>query len=312
MRWMVVGHGGIATAFVTAVSGTEGHEVSVVAGRSADRAGAFASRHGIETATVEMARHLTEVDAVYVATPHPHHAQAASAALTAGTPVLCEKPLTLSAATTTDLIDMARANDVFLMEAVWTRFHPIYEQVFDWIDGGMIGEIRGVRASFGFDEPFDASHRLFNPELGGGALYDIGIYPLHLAHWVLGQPDRLEMVSSHAPTGVDDYVAIIGTYAGGRVADLSATTRVELTGAGVIWGESGWIEIPRFWMAESASLHTGGRTEIAKAPFEINGYEYEILEVERCLRAGRIESDRMPWAVSEEIARQVDQLLAGG
>ncbi len=309
MRWMVVGHGGIVGAFVTAIDGLAGHEVGVVAGRSEERAAAYAVRRGIPVSTIDIGSQLENVDAVYVGTPHPFHAESASRALAAGVPVLCEKPMTLSMERTADLIELARTNDAFLMEAVWTRFLPIYEHVFGWINDGAIGAPRGIRASFGFHRPFDPAHRLFDPELGGGALYDIGIYPLHVAEWLFGAPVSMLGAAAVGASGVDEYVSALGTYRNGVHGDLSATTRIALDSRAIVWGDDGWIEIPKFWMAQEATLHGAGREEHRSAPFEVNGYEYEIREVARCVEEGLIESPGMPWSASLSVASQVDDVL---
>jgi len=309
MRWMVVGHGGIVGAFVTAIDGLDGNEVAVVTGRSEERAGAFAGRRGIPVSTTDIGSQLENVDAVYVGTPHPFHADAASRALEAGVPVLCEKPMTLTLAQTSEVVELARTNDVFLMEAVWTRFLPIYDQVFGWIDNGAIGTPRGIKASFGFRKPFDPAHRLFDPALGGGALYDIGIYPLHVAEWLFGPPVSVVGAAAVGASGVDEYTSVLGTYRDGIHGDLSATTRIALDSRAIVWGDDGWIEIPKFWMAQEATLHAAGREEHRSAPFEVNGYEYEIREVARCLEGGFIESPGMPWSASLSVASQVDEVL---
>ncbi len=310
MRWMTVGHGKIATAFVTAAAGLEDHEVVTVVGRSAERAAAFAARHGISDSGTSIAAAADGVDAVYIGTPHPSHLAAAAESLRAGVPVLCEKPMTMSAADTASLVDLARREGVFLMEAVWMRFLPIYRHVLRWLNDGRVGGVRGVQATFGFNAPFDPSHRLFDRALGGGALYDIGIYPLHLAHWMLGEPSTLTARTSTAPTGVDDGVAIIGTYNGTKLSVLTATTRADLDSRATIWGDQGRIELPMFWKGQSASLVIGGTAETIEEPFRINGYEYEMEEVRQCLADGRIESEGMPWSASIEIAKQVDEVLA--
>ncbi len=309
MRWMVVGHGGIVNAFVTAINGLGEHEVAIVAGRSEERAAVYADRRGIGAWTTDMASRVDEVDAVYVGTPHPFHAEAAHVALAAGVPVLCEKPMTLSGEATEALIEAAANNSTFLMEAVWTRFHPVYDVVFEWLSTGAIGTVRGIRASFGFHRPFDPRHRLFDPALGGGALYDIGVYPLHVAQWLFGDPFSLTGAAAIGRSGVDEYISVLGTYAGGIHADLMATTRMAIDSRAIVWGDDGWIEIPKFWMAQEAILHTESGEDRQTAPFEVNGYEYEIREVARCVEAGQVESPQLPWSASLSVARQVDDLL---
>lgn len=309
MRWMVVGHGGIVSAFAAAISALPNHEIAVVVGRSAQRAGEFAATHGIANATGEMVPFLDSVDAVYVGTPHPAHALAVEQALEAGVPVLCEKPMTLSSSSTAALVDLARSRGTFLMEAVWTRFMPTYDHVFRWLDAGAIGTPRGIKAAFGFSRPFDRSHRLFSPELGGGALYDIGIYPLHVSQWLFGEPLQLFGSGSVGESGVDEYVSINGTYPEGVHADLCATTRIALDSTAIIWGDEGWIELPKFWMPQEATLRAAGSDQHVAEPFDVNGYEYEIREMERCLGDGLVESPAMPWSASLAIASQVDDLL---
>ncbi len=187
-NWGMVGHGHISTTFGAAIQVVDDAEIVAVAGRNADRSAAYAQAHGIGAAhdTVEAMLAAGGLDAVYVCSPHPSHQDAATKCLRAGVPVLVEKPMTPSSATTKELIDVARGEGVFAMEAMWTRFLPAYEQARAWIDDRRIGEVQQLEAAFGFRAPVDPDHRLFNLDLAGGSTLDVGVYPIALAQWLFG------------------------------------------------------------------------------------------------------------------------------
>ena len=313
VRFGMVGHGHITGQFLEAMEVVEGAHVAAVAGRDAGRAGAFAQQQNIAASygsTSEMLE-AEELDAVYICTPHPSHVDAAIACIDAGVAVLVEKPMTPNLEGTSRIVEAAQVAGVFAMEAMWTRFLPIYEVVRRWIDDGRIGDVRQLTASFGFAAPVMPEHRLFNPDLAGGSLLDVGVYPLHLARWLYGAPPvDYGVVARVGETKVDEIVSISASYPGGGLAQLGSAITTSLDLGAVISGTAGSIEIPVFFAADRAILRTGDgeEEETESIPHPANGFEYQIEEVVGCVRSGRIESERMPLALSLEMAGLCDEI----
>ena len=208
-RWGVVGPGRIAERFANAISTVDDGEIVAVASRSVDRANAYGDRHGVPHRYVGIEDLVADddVDAVYIATPHSRHEVDTLIALAAGKHVLCEKAFALDATQARRMADAARANRRFLMEAMWSRFLPAYRRLRELLDDGAIGDPLVVEADFGFRMTVDASHRLFDLALGGGALLDLGIYPLQLCAFVLGVPERVTADGVIGATGADEVVS---------------------------------------------------------------------------------------------------------
>ena len=310
LGWAIVGPGRIAHRFAAALGGLPDTALVGVHGRDEQRALAFArqwARPGGPAARVapDLATLLAqpEVDAVYIATPHSLHGSAVQACLLAGKPVLCEKPLVPSLAQAQALVALAQERQVFLMEAMWTRFLPVYDQVGDWLREQAIGPLRGLQSSFCFATPFDATSRLFDPALAGGALLDIGIYNLSMTRWVLQQAlgecpplQGLQAQGRLAPTGVDQRVAATLDFGQGLVSQFVCGFDGAADNGLRIFGERGHIEVPQhFWQATQALLHRDGEAPLSvEAPLAINGFEGEITEAMRCIRAGAVQSPLMP------------------
>ena len=313
---MVVGHGGIVPTFLDAARGI-GHEVVAVVGRDPGRAGAFAKAHGIaEThhileATAEATLSAGWVDAAYVATPHSAHRDATLALLGAGVPVLCEKPMAVNAGQVSEMVAAARATDTFLMEAMWTLHLPVHDEVRAWIKSGRIGAPKLVEASFGFRTPYEPDSRLWSRDLAGGSLLDLGIYPLTLVDMVFGGlPDVVSAVAELSPEAVDAHLAMVLAYPGGGLARLGSAINTRMSAEARIVGESGTITIPAFWSAERAFLESPSDSEEVHRPHRVNGFEYQILEAARCLRAGVTESPVVGWAWSLRMAGLMDAIRA--
>ena len=318
VRWGVLGPGAIARTFATAVDALDGHEVTATGSRDPERARAFNAERGYAAAEAGAYVQLAcseAVDAVYVATPHPGHLEHAALALRQGKAVLCEKPLAVNASEARAMCGIARRRGVPLMEAMWSRFLPATRQVARWLAGGAIGEPRRLACSFGFDAPFDPKSRLYAPELAGGSLLDIGCYTLSLAALVFGEaltgPEapELEVEAELAPTGVDRHCNVTLRFPSGAEARLESSICRLTDHTAVIEGAEGRIEIPRFWRAERAVLYRSGeRVVTAELPFLANGFEYQILEVERLLRAGELESPLLPHAESIGLLELMDEV----
>lgn len=313
--WALVGPGAIARRFAGALKGVAGARLAAVASRDATRAEAFAREWGdAATACCTLADLLarTDVHAVYVATPHPFHAEAVRAALEAGKPVLCEKPLTPSAAATRPLVELAHERGVFLMEAVWTRFLPVYGQLREWLADGAIGEVRAVQSSFCIDRPPTPGHRRYTAALGGGTLLDIGIYNITAARIALpGVPVQgCDVRALRNADGVDIQLAATLDFGDGRCAQFTCGWYGEGPNECIVFGTRGHIVVHGgFWQAESVTLARAGQPpQTARLPFRINGFEYEIEESMRCIRAGLAESPLLPPAESLAVVELMDAM----
>ncbi|MEK8030597.1 Gfo/Idh/MocA family oxidoreductase [Ideonella sp. DXS29W] len=324
--WCLVGPGRIAHRFAEAVHGLPGTHLAVVHGRDPARAEAFAqhwTRDGVvpvaATDRLDEALARPDVHGVYVATPHSFHGPAVRAALMAGKAVLCEKPMVASAAEAQPLIELARQRRVFLMEAVWTRFLPLYRTVGGWLRDGAIGPLRGMQSSFCFRTEYEPHSRMYDPALAGGALLDIGIYNLTMTRWALQQslgtcpePQAMQVTGRLAPTGVDQRVWAMLDFGDGLVSQFTCGFDGPADNGLRIAGERGHIVVPRtFWEATEAELHVGGEAPVVvRAPLAINGFEGEIDEVVLRVRAGEIESPVMPLDETLATLGWMDRLRA--
>ncbi|WP_329348982.1 Gfo/Idh/MocA family protein [Streptomyces sp. NBC_01261] len=314
IRWGVVGPGTIAAGFAEAMGSVEGGEIVAVASRSLVRAEAFADKFGIPRRYGEAAAMADDpdVDVVYVATPPSRHEQDTVAFLAAGKHVMCEKPFALNAEQARRMAHEARARRLFLMEAIWSRFLPSYRTLVDVLDSGRIGEPLLVEADFGFRMPVDPAHRLFRPELGGGALLDLGIYPVQLCLSVLGPVVHVVADGEIGRTGVDEQVAAVLRHSGGGLGVVKAAIRTSMSCTARIAGSDGTIDIPApmHWpQALTVTTHTGGSERI-DASYEGNGLRFEIDEVHRCLAHGLTESPVMTLDETIALASTLDAVRA--
>jgi predicted dehydrogenase len=313
IRWGILATGRIASEFVEDLLQLPEATVAAVGSRRLDSATAFAERYGIPRAHGDWADLASdpEVDVVYVATPHSAHHAAAKMCLEAGKAVLCEKPLTIDLATAQDLVDTARARGVFLMEAMWTLTNPTIRHIDAVLDRGEIGEITHIAADFGVNGPFPVGHRMRAPELGGGALLDLGVYPVALAHHFLGRPATITARANLLPEGTDETTALILGYASGAVATLHAGMGGESAQRAVLTGRDGRIEIDRhFWRPEGATIvRRHGLTERVDIPVDGHGMGNEAREVMRCLRAGLTESSLIPLDFTLGVMTTLDTAL---
>jgi predicted dehydrogenase len=310
IRWGIAGPGGIAGRFAGAMTRVDGGEIVAVASRSAERAGAFADRFGI-AARYDDYRALAEdpdVDAVYVATPHARHEADTLLYLEAGKHVLCEKPLALNATQVRRMTAAAAGAGLFLMEAMWSRFLPSYRTLVDIVGSGRIGTPLQVEATFGFRRPVEPSHRLFDPLQGGGALLDLGIYPIHLCQLVLGPISGAAGSGVLGTTGVDEQVAAVLRHARGGLGVVQAAITVPLACTARVSGTDGWVDLPAFMHCPTSLTVTAGvgAPETVDAPCEGDGSQFEIEEVHRCVAEGLGESPIMPLADSLELATVMD------
>ncbi len=313
IRWGILGPGSIAHRFAEGLSVIPDAELVAVGSRSSERADVFADRFDIPKRHGSYADLANDpgVDAIYVATPHPFHKEYSILCLRAGVAVLCEKPMAINAQQVKQMIDCARSEKRFLMEAMWTRFLPVIVKVREWLAEGAIGEPRMLTADFGFRSGWNPQGRLLNPEMAGGGLLDVGVYTVAMAYMVFGKPSRIASMAHIGETGVDEQAAMVLGYDAGQLALLSCAIRTNTPQEARIVGTEGSIHIPNFWQSTSATLHASGKKPVrADMPFEGNGYNYEAVEVMRCLREGKLESDVMPLDESLSIAETMDQMRA--
>jgi predicted dehydrogenase len=300
VRWGVVGPGRIADKVVRDLPHVPGAVLTAVASRSEERAAAFAAEHGAERAHGSYRAIVDDpdVDVLYVATPHPQHRAVTLAAIRAGKAVLVEKAFTVTPAATREIVDLARERGVFVMEAMWTRFQPAIVRLRELLADGAIGEVQSVQADLGAQHSTDPADRFYNPALGGGALFDVGVYPISFAQMVLGTPETVAAHGALSDTGVDVEESVLLGYPGGRSASLLASLRCATPGGARVVGTGGWIDVPpRFHHPSSLVLVRHGREpETISAPPLGSGYAHELIEVTDAVAAGRTESAAMPLA----------------
>lgn len=317
VRWGILGTGKIARAFANALKDAPGAVLAGVASRSLDKAQGFAQEFGAAAAAYGSYQELVDasgIDLVYVATPHPQHAGNALMALRAGKGVLVEKPFTMNLREAEQVVTLARSRRLFLMEAMWTRYLPAFDEVRRIIASGELGTVRQVVADFGFTAGFGPEHRIYNPELGGGALLDLGIYPLSLATALLGPVAAIKAQAELGETGVDVQTGFTLRHEGGGLSVCScsfqARTPCELT----VSGARGHLRMnTMFHRATSVTVTLDdGSTRTVDTPYLGNGYVHEVIEAQRCFQAGLQESPGMKleetlalMGVMDEIRRQI-------
>jgi predicted dehydrogenase len=356
IRWGIWGTGAIANKVASDIPLAKGAILHAVASRTEERARQFALRHRAAKWYGSLGAMLADadVDAVYVSTPNHRHAGDSIACIEAGKAVLCEKPFALNLAQAQQTVDAARRSKVFCMEAMWTRFIPAVIEAKRLIDSGAIGPVRLIQGNFGFIAPEGSKPRLFDLAMGGGALMDIGIYPISFAHHLLGAPQSVTGTTRLGPTGVDLHSAYQLLYPNGALADLWSSFQVQGTNEAFVFGERGMLHLcTPFYHAHRLILqthtvaHSKGnghpksagasllgiaeamgmapavksmrrrlspllallkRGRVQSFPFAGNGYQFELMEVNRCLREKRIESAVMPLDETLEVMRTLDAL----
>ncbi len=314
MKWGICATGTIARKFASTIRemAAEGEQLVSVGSRSAQSADAFAAAFGIPRAYGSYEELFADPDteAVYIATPNSLHYENTKAALEAGRHVLCEKPFTLTAAQAEALYALAREKGLFLMEALWIRHLPLYEKLDALLAEGVLGEITDITCDYGFIASGARRERKFVSRLGGGALLDIGIYTIGFADLVMKEaPDSFTSTVHFSEYGTDDDSRICLQYPGGRSAVCVQTIGRELPRHAHVRGTKGEIFLPDFQAAETMELRlTGQEPEVIDAPFDINGFEYQIREASRCVSAGRCASTRYTPDQSIALMRQLEKI----
>ena len=314
INWGILGPGGIANKFAESAAVVDGVKVIAAASRTPGKAEAFAKKHSIKNFYSDYAELLKndEVDAVYVATTHNFHYQNVKQALEADKPVLCEKPFTVNAREMKSLIALAEDKQLFMMEAMWTRFLPAIVQLRMWLAEDIIGTIKQIRATFGFHYPFDPNHRLYNLDLAGGAVLDAGIYPLSFANMVMRQkPVEVKAIGEIGPTGADEQSSYIMKYETGCLAFLNSTVNAPVASRAEVIGTKGRITVPKsFLNAQEVWLELENEEPVQKLfPHkDSTGFKFEIEAATESIRNGLLENEIMPLSDTLQLMETIDEI----
>jgi predicted dehydrogenase len=310
-KWGIVGLGKIAHVFAKDLSCVKNAELFAVASRTKEKADEFANTYGAKQAYgnyVELLKN-SEVDVVYIATPHVFHHENTLDALKYKKAVLCEKPLAMNANEVNEMQNLAKQNKVFFMEALWTDFMPSIQFLNKIEKENTYGKLKHLKAEFCFKAKFDKKSRLFNKALGGGSLLDIGIYPVYLALRCMGKPDNIEAKAHFNETNVDTENTIKFYYEDGRTADLFCSLEKHTKSAAHLTYEKAEITIPeRFHESDKLIITTEGGEVFNDFKHQCKGYNFEIEHVQNCLQNNLIESPKMNHAFSMELIQTLDEI----
>lgn len=312
INWGIVGLGRIAHKFAQDLAILNNTHLHAVASRSLENAQRFADQYKVQHAfgTYEDLVGLQDLDAVYIATPHASHAALSMFFLENGIAVLCEKPFAINFRETQAMVDTARRTGTFLMEGMWTRFLPHIQKILEIIDTDQLGQVHTMKATFGFNADRTINWRLFNPSVGGGALLDIGVYPVFLAHLLLGKPFEIEANAHISTDQIDETTWATLLYENGRRAELEVTIVKSLQNEAFIYGEKGYIHIPARWIeGQSFTLHLEGQApEVFTFDLPGHGFYLEAGEVVACMLQERQESNLLPLDFSLDVMETLDRI----
>jgi predicted dehydrogenase len=313
VHWAILGPGKIAHKFADAFPGVSDATLYAVASRDVARGKEFAGRYNIPKTYTSYEALVADpqVDIVYIATPHPFHHAQALLCLNHKKAVVCEKPLTINYRQTLELVSAARANNTFLMEGMWSRFFPATLKTTELIRAGVIGEVKFLRADFGFIAPLDLQGRVFNVALGGGAQLDVGVYPMFLALLLLGKPDRIQALGKLAVTGADETTSVQFHFSNGSIAHILSSVVADTSKQAEIIGTLGTIIMHSPWHKSQAITikKNTGETETIALPFSGIGFEFQLEHATACFREGRKESALMTHELSVWMAETADEIL---
>lgn len=311
LKWGIVSTGRIADKFCQDMAYVENGEVTAVAARNLKSASDFAAKHKIDKAyeSYQTLFDDQDIDIIYIATPHNFHFKHVRDALSAGKHVLCEKPITISSKELSTLSALAKKKNVFLMEAMWTYFLPSLLKAKQWVNEGRIGTIKHIKADFGYLVPYEPEGRMYNPDLAGGCLFDMGIYPIALAQYFNSGPlDGVIVKTQFAPNNVENDVAILAS-SGDVTLSLATSFQCRLHNAALIIGDKGYIKIPNFWRAKSCSLY---QLDEKIAEFKDNssgsGLHFEATAVGVAINNNQLEHSNMPHSVSLLLQQQLETI----
>jgi predicted dehydrogenase len=311
-KWGILAPGKMSAKFTEGLKLLDNAELYAVGSRNAERAAEFAGKHGFSKfyGSYEELAGDEEVDIIYIASPHSHHYEHAMLCLKNKKAVICEKAFALNSREVNEMISEAGRQKVFLMEALWPQFQPIYKKTKEILEGGEPGKMLHLNARFAFQPPYNPTDRKFNLELGGGSLLDIGIYPVIDALYFIGVPLEIVAKSSFAETGSEDSISIIFRYNDGRMATLYSSFR---TGGGIgcdLLCENGNLYFSRGRdMSQRLNIALNGieNKEYSLLP-DAMGYQFEAMEVMKCLDEGKLESDVVPLSFSRDLMNTLDRI----
>ncbi len=320
-RWGLLGAGYLLERWMKGFVQVEDAEIAAVASRTLETARRMADRFGIRDAlSYDEILKREDIDVMYIPVPHTAHKELALRAMEAGFPVVVEKPAAVRASDWMEMTACAEKNNVFLMEAVWTRCFPVMQQVLDEIRQGAIGDVRHVQAAFAFRVDDSYQGRLTDPALAGGALLDVGVYGLHFAKFVYGKmPEKIlslaSMNTDHLHLKVDEQNVIIGQYDNGALFTVTSAIRTSMPDTAWIYGTKGYIRIPVFWKPESAEIVCDGDIKRIESPVPQKadgiideGYQFEIRHVQDCLNRGLIESPLITHEMTRDVLVMCDDI----
>lgn len=307
--WGILGPGGIARAFAKDLTLLEGHTIGAVGSRSLANAQSFADEFGgTAYGSYEELVNDSTIDAIYVATPHPAHHDNVILALNAGKPVLCEKPFAVNAHEAQAMVDAASRNNVALMEAMWARFLPHYAKVREIVASGVLGPILSIHADHGQRLADQNIPRLVEPQLAGGALLDLGIYPISFAHMILGNPLSIKSTAVMTDKGVDAQTSMIFTYDNGAQSILTTTMIEQTPCRAVVAGLNGWLEIDRTFYNPASMRVVLNDGSITQYPSQYSGHglreQAEIFK--QLVQSGKFESEILSWQDTVDIMKTMD------
>lgn len=311
IRWGIIGPGAIANAFAKEVNNTKNGVLSAVYGRNENKVSEFCKNYNVKNYYTNIDEFLNsdDIDAIYIATPHSHHMEYAKKCIKAKKNVLCEKPFSYNYETSKEVLEMAKENNVFIMEALWTLFLPAINKAKTWIEEGRIGKVKLITANFGFVSEEDINSRLYNPSLAGGALLDVGIYPILFSNYMLNDiPNNINAIAKFTRTNVDETDVITLQYEEGTLASLTCSISSDTDNTAVIYGEKGKIVIPTFWMAKEAFLYIEDKVETYIDEYKEAGYKYEIEEANECIIKNYLESNIASHKMTLDLAKIMDEI----
>jgi predicted dehydrogenase len=312
IRWGILGTGWIANEFAQGLAQLADAQLVAVGSRTLQSAQRFGVQHHVphRHGSYQALAEDTGVDVIYVATPNSLHKEHSLLCLESGKPVLCEKSFALNAAEAEEMIRVAREKKLFLMEAMWSRFFPLMTRLRRLLADGVIGDVQMLVADLCIRFDFDPADRRYAPDLGGGALLDLGVYPISLASMIMGPPSKIATLAHLGDTGVDEQAGIVFRYDRGQMISIHTSIRVDSPVEAILMGTKGQIQIHPWWIRpDKLTLSvTGQETTTIEMPFEGNGYQFEATEVMNCLRANKLESDLMPLDETLSIMQTMDAI----
>lgn len=312
-RWGIIGPGNIADSFISDMQfcTTAKHTAAAVLHHSIEKAKQFGDKHGITAVFDSLEKFVNEakVDAVYIATPHVFHYEQTIACLKKRIPVLCEKPMGINKIQVEEMIQTAKENNTFLMEGMWVRFLPSLAKTTGIIEKGAIGAVQTIKATLSFKAPYDENNRYFNPELGGGSLLDLGIYPVFLSLYLLGKPEKIKAIAHLTDENIDEACTVFCEYAEDRKSFLDCSLVTKSNNQAVIYGEKGYITITEPWNEKPSEIkvnYNDGNFVSYPCNWDGEGLHFEMDEVYDCIKEGRKESGKMSFELSLNMIGMLD------